>query len=518
MKKKFLNKINTILITVCLLVILVSCEDMINLEPERQMTIDLALSTLDRIEGSLYGIYDQGRRPYTSFDNSEYRLCHSDLIKTGSHLTDQAPFNQFATLGGFDATNRSVREIWNAYYIGLARANKTLEVVEKVQINEDVQEEVDRKKAVIAVAKYFRAYFHKCLVERWENIVLANQVFDDPADKGSLADPADVYALIVSDLLEAIPDLPDAVAGQNGYISKGVARHLLSLVYMDLGNWSDAATLAVQVINDPAYQLVTNPEIIFETSQYDNPEIIFSWQFDLAENVGHARSVQLTPLYDRVDGVARTFEQGGRPWARLHPSDYYWTLFEDYPNDLRLEAWHKRFWVYDDSTALPPGVSIGDTVTPDNVAGTSGFDIEVLIVPTVTKYWEDETFGRVTSDAGGYRNIIHYRISEAYLIAAEAYMRAGDVLTGQTYFDAVRARADIPSIPLNESNLIDEHARELGLEGHRYAFLKRLGILYERVTQYTTEWPTDVYKEWHTRWPIPQDYVDISKVKQNEGY
>jgi hypothetical protein len=109
-------------------------------------------------------------------------------------------------------------------------------------------------------------------------------------------------------------------------------------------------------------------------------------------------------------------------------------------------------------------------------------------------------------------------LSQAYLTAAEAYMRAGDVATGQTYFDAVRARAEVPSIPLTEENLIDEHARELGLEGHRYAFLKRLGILRERVNTYTAEWPADIYREHHIRWPIPQDFVDISKVDQNIGY
>jgi len=518
MKNRILIKIIRVLSALCLIVILGSCEDMINLEPERQMTIDLALSTLDRVEGSVYGMYEQGRYVHSDFGHCMFKTCHSDLLKIGSHLTDETSFNEYASLAGFDATNLTVQAVWNAYYIGLARANKTLDVIEKVAINEEVQEEVDRKNAVIAVAKYFRAYFHKSLIERWENIVLADQVFDDPSYKGALANPADVYSLIVTDLQEAIPNLPDAVTGQNGYISKAVARHLLSLVYMDLGNWSDAATLAVQVINDPAYELVPNPEIIFESAEYANPEIIFSWQFERSENVFQGLSVHLTPLYDRVDGVARTFEQGGRPWARLHPSDYYWTLFEDNPDDLRLEAWHKRYWIYDDEPNLPAGVALGDTVTPDNVDGTSGFEIELLIVPTVTKFWEDDTFGRTTTDAPGFRNIILYRISEAYLIAAEAYMRAGDVASGQPYFDAVRSRADIPSIELTEENLRDEHARELALEGHRYAFLKRQGILFERVTQYTTDWPANIYQTWHTYWPIPQDFVDISKVEQNVGY
>ena len=157
------------------------------------------------------------------------------------------------------------------------------------------------------------------------------------------------------------------------------------------------------------------------------------------------------------------------------------------------------------------------TVTVDNVEGTGGFAIEILIVPTTMKYWEDSTFGTTTQDAEGYRNIILYRLSEAYLIAAEAYMRAGDVPTGQPYLYAVRARAGVANIPLTEENIIDEHARELGHEGLRYAFLKRLDILYERVIAHCPE-VQDVYQPFHVRWPIPLIFVDITKVQQNEGY
>ncbi|MBN2522403.1 MAG: RagB/SusD family nutrient uptake outer membrane protein [Bacteroidales bacterium] len=518
MKTQIFYKIHIAVSAICLVFILGGCEDLINLEPRGQMTIEKAMSTLDGVEGAILGVYDRGRFVHGSDDYSMFKLCHSDLIKIGSNLTDQAPFNQFARLSGFDPTNTAVRDIWNGYYTGLARANKILDAVDALEINENDPSEVSRKNKVKGEALYFRAYFHKSLVERWENIVLSDHVFDDPNDRGTLAASEDVYALIVSDLNAAIPLLPDATPGNVGVVSKAVAMHLLSLVYMTLENFTDAAELAVAVINNPAYSLAPVDDI-FGCDDQTSSEIIFSWQFYYGDNGNPQRcSVQLTPLYDRVDGVVRTFDQGGRPWARLHPSDYYWTLFEDNPDDLRLEAWHKRYWFYNDEPNLPAGVSIGDTVTPENVAGTSGFEIEDLIVPTVNKYWEDSTFTRAIGDAEGFRNIILWRVSEAYLTAAEAYLRAGQAGTGQQYLDAVRARANVPSIPLTLENLIDEHARELGLEGHRYAFLKRLGILRERVINYTTDWPAEVYRDYHVRWPIPQGFVDVAKVAQNEGY
>jgi hypothetical protein len=133
------------------------------------------------------------------------------------------------------------------------------------------------------------------------------------------------------------------------------------------------------------------------------------------------------------------------------------------------------------------------------------------------KYWEDDCLGRQLEDAFGYRNIILYRISQSYLIAAEALMRQGKIAEGQDYFNKIRARAGIGNIPLTENNLIDEQLRELGLEGHRYAFLKRLGILYDRVMENCIDLK-QVYQPYHSRWPIPQQFIDLTGVAQNEGY
>lgn len=198
--------------------------------------------------------------------------------------------------------------------------------------------------------------------------------------------------------------------------------------------------------------------------------------------------MQLTPLYDRVNGIKRSHEQGGRPWSRMSRTEYYWTLFEG--NDLRLNAWHKRYWIYDIDSAgvdeLPEGVSMGDTVTPENLVEVSGYGARV-IEPTTMKYREGGELGRAVDDAEGYRNIIQYRLSQAYLIAAEAYMRAGNTAAGQPYLDAIRDRAGVGHIELNEQNILDEQARELRHEGHRYLILKRLGLVLERVRAYSPE-------------------------------
>jgi hypothetical protein len=460
-------------------------------------------------ESAISEVYEIGRFVYGDLDLCIYKLCISDLIKKGSHITDQSALNQYAGLEGFDASNTAVKTLWDNYYEGLSIANTIIE-----RINNEDPAEKSQLSEILGEAYYFRAYFHKSLVERWDNIVLSDNTNPDI----SIATKEDVYNLIVSDLDAAITLLPEAsdVETVTG-VSKGVARHLLSLVHMDLENWTEAAAYATEVINDPAYALLSYNDIedVFSVQTQENSEIIFSWKHDAQHR--QACSVMLLSLYDRLNGVERSWEGGGRPWARLHPSDYYWTLFEE--SDPRLEAWHKRYWIYDiDSPEdpLPEGVSIGDTVTEDNFEGTSGDDFDFYIATTVKKYWEDGTLGRTIEDPTGYRNIIQFRVSQAYLIAAEAYMKAGDNVTAQEYLDGLRAARNMTSIALTMDNILDEHARELGLEGHRYPMLKRLGLLYDRVNA-NPEW-TGIIQSYHVRWPIPQSFIDEYGVIQNVGY
>ena len=81
--------------------------------------------------------------------------------------------------------------------------------------------------------------------------------------------------------------------------------------------------------------------------------------------------------------------------------------------------------------------------------------------------------------------------------------------------------------------LADEQARELAMEGDRWNFLKREGLLIDYVRQFGGEqvkndkgvvMNDDVrirsnIQAFHVRWPIPQTQIDIMKTfPQNEGY
>jgi starch-binding outer membrane protein, SusD/RagB family len=501
-----------------------ACESVVDVAPKDKMTTDVALSSLDGLESAVYGVYEKGRNNFESNDVCLYKVCQTDIVMAGSHIADQAIFRAILAMDyQFNGSHSGVTSIFDGYYIGINRANLMIEAADKV-VFEQTDANIARKNRALGEALFFRAYYHHCLVTKWDNIELILEPNIDPNAEFVLEGPDEVYPAIISDLEEAIELLPEAAAINSvGRVSKGVARHLLSKVYMDRSEWAKAAALAEQVVNDPAYDLVTDLDAIFSIENQNSKEIIFSWQFSSSDN-GHPQRVtqQWYPLYDRVEGVDRTLAQGGRPWARIHPNEYYWSLFEE--SDKRLEAWHMRRWYFDSQAELdarveePSNIQVGDLVTPENIGGAAGFGV-LTIVPTTDKYKEDsDLLGKDVGAAEGFRNIIQYRVSEAYLIAAEAYWRAGDLNKGLGFINAVRARAGVSAFTtLTDNIILDEHARELGHEGHRWEMLKRMGLLVERVKAHNPDAGPN-FQNFHTRWPLPRTFVDLSGVPQNEGY
>jgi len=136
----------------------------------------------------------------------------------------------------------------------------------------------------------------------------------------------------------------------------------------------------------------------------------------------------------------------------------------------------------------------------------------------------------------GHRDLFYMRLAGAYLLSAEAHLEAGDAAAAAERYTEVRARAiDLSNSPtgvdpdartssnITIDDILDERARELGGEYHRWFDLKRTKTLYERTIKYNLRANkagnlaadnTDMY---YLR-PIPQDEIDCSGIEQNPGY
>ncbi len=234
------------------------------------------------------------------------------------------------------------------------------------------------------------------------------------------------------------------------------------------------------------------------------------------------------PWYDKVCGE-RSFTNGGWGWGWMYPNDYLFSLF-DKANDKRYKQYFKTEYIVTKVVpGMPAGTKEGDTVkvTEDNKSL-----YYTAFHPTTTKFVDVWTVSS-PDDGWSYKDFLVYRLSQTYLFAAEAYMRKGDNGNALKYYNKTWTRAGNTAFTgtVTEQLIMDEQARELGLEGHRWFFLKRIGKLLSQVrahagepNPYTGEnylLPRTNIKDHNVRWPIPNGELNImgkQNFPQNPGY
>jgi starch-binding outer membrane protein, SusD/RagB family len=144
-----------------------------------------------------------------------------------------------------------------------------------------------------------------------------------------------------------------------------------------------------------------------------------------------------------------------------------------------------------------------------------------------------------TDNGNGTRDLFYMRLSGTYLLSAEAHLKAGNAPKAAERYTAVRARAiDLSKSPagidpdartasdITIDDILDERARELAGEYHRWFDLKRTKTLYERVIKYNLKadqagnLAADNTGKYYLR-PIPEselERVTNPDFIQNEGY
>ena len=119
------------------------------------------------------------------------------------------------------------------------------------------------------------------------------------------------------------------------------------------------------------------------------------------------------------------------------------------------------------------------------------------------------------------------RLADAYLVAAEAQFKMCNTDRAAEYINVVRRRAawpgkeaemEITVADVTLDFILEERARELAGENHRWFDLTRTGTLVDRVRRYN---PKAIgIQDYHILRPIPQDQIDKTSndYPQNPGY
>lgn len=466
----------------------------------------------------------------------------TDIITRGSIIAGTDELNDYVNLS---TSNGSVSAQWENYYNVVTAANLAISRVDEIPGLSDA--EISKG---LGEAKFLRALSYFNLVEHFGDIPLVLDEITSSQTDFSRASESDIYSLIISDLDDAIASV-DEDPEQYGRISKDAARHLKAKVLLTRayksfagGNdFSEAAALAETVISN--HPLESSFAGLHDIDNQRNPEVIFALLFGLDAQMrgeeGNNRHKLFRFSYDLYPGMERSelFNNG----EGSSPTPFFFTLFED--EDEREEATLRRTmfalldtddgsimvgdtaiffpeipWTDQEKAAVNYAViNEGDYYTPNGITSVH--------YPIFKKF--DDPQAVVTTDfarAGGIRDAIIFRSGETYLIAAEAYLGAGDAASAADHLNTLRARAGITSTLLpadvDIDFILDESARELAGEVSRWMDLKRTGKLIERVLAHNPHAQlNNAIQPFHLLRPIPQGEIDLvtgDGFDQNPGY
>lgn len=513
--------------------VLNSCtEEWLQEEHETRLTVDAIYNTPEGLSNAAVGLYYLNRQLLRT-DGNNWSEMFAGLVRgTDLEVSREGPLGSAAYAYYRPQeinTYRYHQRFWDLYYSIIGKANEIIYHGEKLGSDDEVAVRA------IAEARYFRAFSYLFLYERFENIYLSTTpVTPDNIDVTRDYAPApkkDLFSLINSDLDVAIRDLDNTDMGEPGRITKGAARHVRMIAAMWQEDWKEAISQGEALETSDMYDLMPLAELFGQVNYIDHTEAITTWQYyeglggaDYAGEwgySGHRLKALFLPEYHRRNGGEYTAMNGGFGLAWLYPNDYLLSLY-DQENDDRYEVFYRHAYFFTDETAASDeGLQVGDLIP---LKGAVEDDFRFL--HTGLRKYEDVTTYPVT-DSKGFSDVMQFRYAQTCIHMAEAYLKNGNMDKALEWYNKTWMRAGNPErvLPLTMADIRDEHARELGLEGHRWTYLKRIGESESQITQYAGEEPynTEARSNWkphHVRWPIPQEQLQIfgDDYPQNEGY
>ncbi|HWB27042.1 MAG TPA: RagB/SusD family nutrient uptake outer membrane protein [Chitinophagaceae bacterium] len=444
------------------IIIATACNKKLDVLPQQNITPD-EIKTSDDVKAVLFGTYSLLQGP-NGF--GERYILIPDLIANNDQVDFIGTFTDYRDISRKvqDKTNVIAAGLWAGSYSIINVTNTVLDKISLVT--------ADERDAVEGEAKFVRGVAYFELVNFFAKPYSAGNVstnpgvpltlnpvyvYDSTKDKPSRATIDAVYSQIVKDFSDAAQKLPETA--DNGRATKYAAEAFLARVYMNMGDYANAAAMANDVIASGDYSLSTSFE-----NEYNNigptSEDIFSILQTSQSNAGTTNN-GLSTFYQP--------QPGGRGDAQVDPA--YFNRFDD-ANDDRGSFFYL-------------GISI---------AGDQGI---------YTGKWADF-----------YKVIPVIRLSEMYLTRGEANLHLGGVPVGGVApvqdYNIVRRRAHAASVAaVTTSDFVEERFRELGFEGDRLWTLKRLQM----------QVGNRAYDDNKLVMPIPQTELDVnSNLVQNAGY
>jgi len=456
--------------------VFVSCQDFLEEQPSTLIDSNYVYTTEEGLESGVVSLYTFYRDRY---DNNVQDYMGSVLLQSRSDLA----FVRSGYTGLIGRYQRFVSPVdlgsqfasslfWKNFFKLSSKATDLINAAENLEgLDPEVRDQV------IAEAKFFRAESYFILYRMYNNIyvttesVTVDNAFAVIQDRST---DAEIFDLINSDLDFAIEHLD--WDRQFGRVTKGTAKHVKAKVAMWEGDWEEAKTQALDVIESPdsPHSLVSSTSNVF-SGDLNNSEQLMTVQIQddlLGGGAANMMSANLVTQYFQISGIESNVEQGGRGFSRVLPNLYLLNLLAEDENDNRDDDTYFRLkYFYTSGPEIGQQIQIYGPITEEDPDGNNVTRYYQRLHPSCIKFANDD------DDPTNYRqtsNIMVYRLAETYLIAAEAMIRSsGDALP---YINAIRERANAsPVTSADLQTILDERARELSFEGQRWFTIKRFG-------------------------------------------
>lgn len=406
----------------------------------------------------------------------------------------------YQTASEFTSSTSSSNVAWKSPYIVIGRANRIIAAAEGGALS-DAAEAKATIDQYAAEAKVLRALAHFDLVRIYGKpytedqgaslgVPLVTGVLESNA-KPARSTVAEVYTQVVKDLTEAISSNALATETEPGYVSVWGAKAILSRVYLNMGDYANALSVAEDIIKNSGAALWTRDQYFKAWDASTPNESEFLFRLNVAGSTDN----------NDLNGIGNLQQREG--YKEMVATKKFVDMLTSDPKDVRND-------MFLPATAAKEVATYGtNKVYLNKLRGQGGNLRNVTIVPII-------------------------RLSEVYLTAAECAFRNNDKTKAVEYLnDLVKNRttteaslATVDNITLER--ILVERRKELIGEGQRYFDTLRNN---ETITRYTSEadkgWHKTLSKEaqsfdrdyFKAIAAIPQAEINANpNIKQNTGY
>ena len=550
-----------------------SCSDFLDASNKSNVTAKQSFATKEGLNNLVNDAYQHLQNVYAAPLFTSCFSAGTDMYADARNKMNEA-LNTYETL---TPENTDIKNLYTYLYSGIRAANSVSYYAQTAQVDEKT------KGQLVGEARVLAAYEYYLLVNNFGGVPIMKD-FLTTADTGyPKSSSEDVYAYIISELEDVISKnvLQASTATKGGgRISQETAKAILAKTYLsaawDLNKqdyFSKAAALADEVI---AGRKLTTPFAKLwkaDGSGDDNEEFLWDVEYDLAtannttsggtewsgyycnylggneDNIKATTSSYVPTLY-----ALHCFKKGDQRYDATFMKELpdinkgnaagtgYWTWYKNgeslvgkpvtryysawYETDADFEAWKAIDPANRANTYRIPMDSQSKEAQNMDGRDMEYYDNQQLVYGSSPCKKFDDSKTAKTEKNTCYRDIHIITLPEMYLVAAEAYLKAGDNPKALARLNEVHQRAGLPALTgtINIDNILDESACENFGNGARWMDLRRTQTLVTRCTKYNHEMGDKAaqYIGKKLLRPIPQAAIDandqLTLADQNPGY